>query len=125
MNKTPTASDIREKYPNPIRLGDEGSAPEDCGYCVGGALVRYMFLSMPSETAINFPWNRSCFPSPHAIQEALLTANPHLSLSHAKMSAEIIIHKNDSGNIEGAWDALDRTLSYTSPGHTDKEEAQQ
>ena len=92
---------IREKYPNPVKL--HGSCDEH--YCVGGALYRFLGGNIG-------------FPISHDLANTLRLANKNLSEGTATEYANTIISENDAGHFNDAWEALGYALSY---GRRDEE----
>ena len=95
-----SVKELREKYPNPVIA----SSIED-SYCVGGALCLELNES-------RFPADR--FPTVSDLRDALITANPNLSINDAMDYANLITHSNDAENFEDAWQTLETALTYDS-----------
>jgi len=89
---------VRALYPEPSReVGSES-------YCVGGALLKFY-------ESIEGP----AFPSQASLVGLLQRANPALSEIWAFFYAGNIVHRNDQGDFEGAWEELRLALSHETP----------
>ena len=95
-----SVKELREKYPNPVIA----SSIED-SYCVGGALCLELNES-------RFPADR--FPTVSDLRDALITANPNLSIDDGRYYANLIIELNDNREFKHAWQILERALTYDS-----------
>lgn len=97
-----TAAMIRAKYPyarQPLSQDDAASVFGP-GYCVGGALVRYLGLSSVAR-----------FPDCDFIARAIRELNPRICREMADAFADSIVAANDYGNIDVAWGWVDKALA--------------
>lgn len=99
-----TITEIRARFPHPRSA--KGDAPDDCDYCVGGAL----FLSL-----LPLPMHRygyhTRFPQVETLAASLRDHNPRLSEGSARRFAGGIIEANDREHFEMAWHIAQAALA--------------
>jgi len=92
------AARIRAQFSNPVSLAE--CPDHDEGYCVGGALLKYI-----DESSQNFPVGDE-------LAATFLQLNPRVTPKDALICAEDIISANDVGDFSLAWNLLDDVLSW-------------
>lgn len=96
-----TVDDIRTRYPDPCT---SQSSRADGTYCVGGACLLVAAL----------PWrDNSVFPQGWQVAQALRQLNPLMGDALALDYARRIIHENDAGHFDAAWQLVSLALKET------------
>ncbi len=86
--------EIRKAYPNPSTVAER----KEDSYCVGGAFMQFIGIDAKFPTGNLF----------HVLQ----CTNPNLRASMHIQAGMKIMCANDSGDFEGAWQALKEALEY-------------
>ena len=99
--------ELKEKYPNPVTSITATITDIRKGsYCVGGALCLEL-----NKTG---GYTATTFPSSVYLRDALIIANPNLSIDDGEYYADLIIDLNDAREFKHAWQMLERALTYDS-----------
>jgi hypothetical protein len=105
-----TLQEIRTQYPHPVSYRDvwpDTAKGPETHYCVGGALCSYLgHKGLAPKTYYGFP-------QAYKIRQALMIANPRLTLAIADTYANGLMVTNDiSRDFEAAWNLLETALTF-------------
>lgn len=100
MKNTPELKGLTLYYAIRARFPRPGSGRLQEGYCVGGALFKFMHS-----------FAGAAFPSQVVLGDTLMQANPKLPSAQAYQYAWRIISRNDIGAYEDAWGQLKAALT--------------
>lgn len=92
---------LKEMYPDVLQA--EHHKGKGQSYCIGGALLAV--VSKVERIPLGLA-SFSTFPVPIVLARIIRNVNPRLSKDAAFAAAAKVIHLNDNGEFQRAWDAL-------------------
>ena len=100
MKEKITLAKLKKKYPHPVPAYRADGVCRKRGYCVGGALCRYVGV-------------KSSFPSVYEMMDAIKISNPIIEACRClEQKLSSIAADNDAGRFRMAWSEMGKLLRW-------------